>query len=269
MASQPSGTLEETVNGLELGGRGLPVHAVPSLSVVIPAYNESQCIASTVEALVTSLSGLSGDYEILVIDDGSTDSTCAAVEQLIARNPVLRLLRQPENRGKGAAVCRGMLAAEGDVVVFMDADLPYRLDALEKSAKIMADDGADIVLGARDLPESETVIGYGSSRRMASRIFSWLVSMLAVRGIPDTQCGFKCFSRKAAQDIFSRITITGFGFDPEVLHIAQRRCYRIVRIPVALRHRGESKVRLVRDSFKMVGDLVRIRLRSMRGRYDV
>lgn len=238
-----------------------------AVSVVVPAYNEVNCIAATVKALHEYLSRGNNSYEVVVVDDGSTDATCDVVENLSCVLDGIRLLRQPANRGKGAAVRRGMLESTGEARVFMDADLPYDLSALDAALGLLGRGAADVVLGARDHPESSDEIGYSLSRRLSSWGFSLLVRLLAVKGIGDTQCGFKAFSRESAESIYARTTIDGFGFDPEVLHIAQLMRFRLSRIPVVLRHRKDSRVRVVRDSIRMTRDLLRIRANSLLGRY--
>lgn len=239
----------------------------PHLSVVIPAYNEESHIATTVNALAEFLNGLASPCEIIVVDDGSTDATADLVRDLAARDDRVVLLRNAQNRGKGCAVRRGMLAARGDFRFFMDADLSYRVEDIASMLAQLEDD-CDVVIGSRALRESLMEVRPPLRRHIAGRVFSVLIQILLMRGIPDTQCGLKGFRRDAAQDLFSRLTLDGFAFDVELLHLARKRGYRLQMAPVRLTFAGEtSKVRLAGHSVQMFSDLLRIRLNDLRGRY--
>src|SRR5262245_13082309 len=200
------------------------------LSIVIPAHNEAQRLPATIRALAAFLAARPWAVEIVVVDDGSTDRTAEAAIEAGAAGPI-RVLSLGENRGKGAAVRRGIGEARGACVGFVDANLPYALDALDLAMARLAG-GADVVLGARRLPGSSEVRGYTWPRRLSGEAYSILVNRLAVRGIPDTQCGFKWFRAAVARELFGRVTLTGFAFDVELLTIAQHWGLRIERIPV-------------------------------------
>ncbi len=227
------------------------------LSIIVPAYNEAERLPATLEALRTFLGTRSWRPEIIVADDGSTDRTVAVAEAVaaVATFP-LRVVSLGVNQGKGAAVKRAVGVARGTFVGFVDADLPYAFDALDLAMQRLAD-GADLVIGGRDLPGSSEVRGYTWVRWLPGQIYSLLVNALAVHGIPDTQCGFKWFRTRIARELFTRVTLTGFAFDVELLVVAQRWGLRIDRIPVRFTHSDDSRIRLARDSARMLGDLLK------------
>ncbi|HLJ74776.1 MAG TPA: glycosyltransferase, partial [Thermoanaerobaculia bacterium] len=171
-----------------------------------------------------------------------------------------RVIRLETNRGKGAAVRRGVLEARGDVVAFIDADMPYRPENLEHAIDLVRTNAADLAIGARDLPQSESDPSYPTRRKFAGRTLSLLIRLFLMRDITDTQCGLKAFRGDVARDLFAVSRLEGFGFDFEVLYIARSRGLRIARVPVSLSHRHASRVRLIRDSLVMLRDLIRVRL---------
>lgn len=237
------------------------------VSIVVPAFDEANSIRATLEELSTWLDGTGLGWEILVVDDGSSDGTAEVVREFSAQRPGVRVLIQDRNRGKGAAVRNGVQHSAGEVVAFIDADLPYRLQNLGDAIALVRSGAADVVVGGRDLPSSETDPSYPLIRQLTGRTFSLFVQAFLVPGIPDTQCGLKAFSRSAASMLFSESTLDGFGFDFEILFLAKKYGYRIDRIPVGLSHRHESKVKIVRDSFRMMRDLIRVRLNDRRRIY--
>lgn len=230
-----------------------------AVSIVIPAFNEAATIGTTLEELSAYIGTTGLQTELIVVDDGSTDSTASVVEEYVRSLPSLRLIRLGTNQGKGAAVRRGVLEARGEVIAFLDADLPYRVDNLGAAIALVTGDATDIAIGARDLPESEKDASYPLLRQFMGRTFSLIVRLFLVRGIADTQCGMKAFSSSAAKTLFSESRLTGFGFDFEILFLANKYGFRVARIPVTMSHRHESKVRLVRDSLRMLMDVYRVR----------
>lgn len=233
------------------------------LSIVIPAYNEAGRLPGTLERALAYLDRRSLNFEILAVDDGSADRTAELVEALTCRDGRVRLLRQP-HRGKGAAVRAGALAARGAVVLFTDADLSHPVEELTRLPTLL--DGARVVIASRELAGARR-LEEPFYRHLMGRAFNLLVQMLAVPGIQDTQCGLKCFDRAAAEALFSRQTIDGFGFDVEILYLARKLGFRVREVGVTWRHVPASRVDPVRDTLRMIGDVVRVRLNDLRGRY--
>jgi dolichyl-phosphate beta-glucosyltransferase len=235
------------------------------LSIIVPAYNEENLIVSTLDGLRDYLSKRSEPYEIIIVDDGSRDKTAVLAEEW-GRTNHARLLVNEKNMGKGFSVRRGVEESRGQYLIFIDADLPYELDAIDGFLQALRA-GNDLAIGSRVLPGSE-VKGVPAMRFFAGQVFSWAVQVFLFLGIRDTQCGFKSFRSSAAREIFRRLTISGFGFDVELLYIARKLKYRIK--PVAVRmihHRLGSRVRLLDHSLEMLNDLFIIRSNDLRGKY--
>lgn len=231
-----------------------------NFSVVIPAYNEAEAIVETLSAISSYFRDTGLAYEVLVVDDGSTDGTREKVREFAASvDPAVLLIVAQRNQGKGAAVRRGVHEAQGEVIAFIDADLPYRVQNLGDAIALVQSGATDIAIGARDLRASQTDESYPLIRRFMGRTFSFVVRALLVSGISDTQCGLKAFSRITAKSLFAESKLNGFGFDFEVLFLARKYGFRIERLPVAMSHRHASKVRLVRDSLAMFFDVLRVR----------
>lgn len=239
----------------------------PELSVIIPAYNEEALIISTLDCLQSYLSARPESYEIIVVDDGSRDRTVESVQQLQKNNNQVRLLVNPQNMGKGFSIQKGVQESQGQIIIFTDADLPYELDAIHGFLQALRN-GCDLAIGSRVLPGSE-VKGVPMLRYIAGQVFSWMVQAVLFHGLPDTQCGFKSFRAEAAKEIFRRVRIGGFGFDVEMLFIARKRKYTIRPVPVhMIEHRQRSRVRLLKDSFKMFANLFMIRWNDLQGKYE-
>jgi dolichyl-phosphate beta-glucosyltransferase len=236
------------------------------LSVVVPAYNESDRIVPTLAKLSGYLSRQPYTSEVLVVDDGSEDDTTDLVERFGADEPRVRLVRAP-HRGKGGAVKRGMLEATGDFRFLCDADLSMPVDELAKFLPGDAPEGVDVAIGSREAAGARR---YEEPwlRHLMGRVFNLLVRVVAVRGISDTQCGFKCFNRRAADLVFPRQRMNGFGFDVEVLFIARKHGLRLFEVPIDWYHVPKSKVDPYRDTIRMVSETLRVRLNDLRGRYD-
>jgi dolichyl-phosphate beta-glucosyltransferase len=235
-----------------------------SLSIVVPAYNEAGRIGPTLEATLRFLDSYGKETEVLVVDDGSRDATAQVVDEIGRRDPRVRCLRMPRNHGKGAAVRHGMLAAAGDRALFMDADLATPIEELAKLDAAL-DEGTDIAIGSRALPDADIRVRQNPIRERMGKTFNVLVRAVALRGIPDTQCGFKLFTREAARTLFAESTVDGFAFDVEVLLRARDR-FRVAQIPVAWRHVERSTVSPFRDASRMALDLLVISWRVRRGR---
>lgn len=241
------------------------------LTVVIPAYNEEGRIAPTLDHVRAYLAERYPSSEVIVVDDGSRDRTPDIVRERTAdfeRSGIpLRLLGDGRNHGKGASVRTGMLAAEGRIVLFSDADLSAPIEETPKLVDPIRTGAADIAIGSRALDKSLIGVHQPASRELAGRLFN--LAMRVTTGMPfhDTQCGFKAFRRDAARDVFARVRIERFGFDVETLFLACRLGYRVVEVPVVWNNVLGSKVSLFNgiDGF---ADLARVRWNSLRGLYD-
>jgi dolichyl-phosphate beta-glucosyltransferase len=237
------------------------------LSLIVPAYNEQHLIADNLEILVQYLEDRFASFEILVVDDGSTDESARVVRQFSETRPNVRLLEQITNQGKGRAIQRGVQESRGEYIFFMDADLPYDLAAVDVFMTALRGK-YDLAIGSRHLEGSE-IKDVPPLRYLSGQVFSLLVALLMFPGIRDTQCGLKGFRAEAARQIFKRVSIQKFGFDVEALYIARKRKYAILPIPVQMTgFRYDSRVKILRDSGRMFLDLFAIRLNDLRGKYD-
>ncbi len=236
-----------------------------ALSVVIPAYNEQERIEATIRRTLEYLAGRGFGFEVIVADDGSRDETALRVEALARGDRRLSVIRLPQNRGKGAAVRTGVLASRGVRVLFMDADLATPIEELEKLDPYL-EQGYDVAIGSRGLTESDIRQRQPFPRELMGRTFNLIVRSLLLGGFRDTQCGFKLFTRAAAQELFGAQTLDGFAFDVEVLLLAKDRGYRIREVPVVWYHAPNSKVSPITDASRMFADLVRLRARRLAGR---
>jgi dolichyl-phosphate beta-glucosyltransferase len=240
----------------------------PELSIVIPAYNEEALIVSTLDGLRSYMSARPEHYEIIVVDDGSQDKTSDLIQEWQKHSGIeLRLLINEKNMGKGFSIRRGVLESHGQYVIFIDADLPYELYAIDDFLKALKN-GYDLAVGSRVLPGSD-VKGVPAYRYIAGQIFSLMVQVILFSGLPDTQCGFKSFKSEAAREIFRRMSIEGFGFDVEMLFVARKLKFAIRPVPVhMIEHRQRSRVRLFNDSLKMFANLFMVRWMDWLGKYD-
>jgi glycosyltransferase involved in cell wall biosynthesis len=236
----------------------------PRLSLVIPAYDEQARLPFTLSEIEGYLCRQAIDCEVIVVDNGSHDATSAVVQQAAATFLRLRLLRT-DRRGKGLAVRAGMLSAQGDVVIFADADLSWSVDDLRRFLSFV-DANNPVVIGSREGLGARR-IGEPVYRHLMGRVFNRVVQALAVPGIEDTQCGFKAFRADAAKAIFNRQRLDGFGFDVEVLYLARRLGYPIRVVPLRWEHKENSRVAPLRDTLAMLMDVLRVRLNGWRGRY--
>ncbi len=234
------------------------------LSLIIPAYNEAQRITVTLRLVTAYIQAQSYSSEILVVDDGSTDGTAEAVEQEFQG---IQVIHYEPNRGKGHAVRTGMLAATGAHRVFFDADASTPIEELEKLWPRF-EDGADVVIGSRALPDSQIEVPQPRYRTLMGNIFNIFVQCWGLRGIPDTQCGFKGFSARAVQTIFPRQTIERFSFDAELLYIAKKHGLRIDQVPIRWLNSPHTTVNPITDASRMFTDLLAIRARDLMGRYS-
>lgn len=242
--------------------------AAPQLSIVIPAYNEAKRISRTLETLQKFLEVRSLTAEVIVVNDGSSDETAAVVESHCRQWNVLRLIDNGGNRGKGFSVRNGALAAEGDVILFTDADLSAPITEAPKLVDPIANGECDVTFGSRAVDRSLIGVHQSPFRETSGRIFNLCVQGLTGLPFKDTQCGFKAFRRSVARPVFERQTIMGFGFDPEILYIAKKRGLRLREIPVRWNHVEGTTVRFLRDSCCMFLDLLRIRWNDLCRKYQ-
>ncbi len=238
--------------------RSLNQQRIP-LSIIVPAFNEEARLSSTLERLLAYFDGDASLTEILVVSDGSTDATEAIVRKFEGRDRRIQLLTYGQNRGKGYAVRYGMMRARGERILFMDADLATPIEEIETLSQSL-DAGFDIAIGSRDVKGSKLEKRQSFLREFGGRTFNKLVQLVAVPGIHDTQCGFKLFTGRAAQSVFSQCRVDHFAFDVEVLYLALKIYrYKVAEVPVRWAHQEGSKVRFVRDAVRMVKTLFRIR----------
>jgi dolichyl-phosphate beta-glucosyltransferase len=234
--------------------------------VVVPAYNEEARIGRTLDRIVAYLTGRGGDFEVIVVDDGSRDRTREVVREHAAREARIRLESLPRNEGKGEAVRRGMLAASCDWVLFSDADLSTPIEEIEKlGAKL--DEGYAVAIGSRTVRGADVQVHQPWYREAMGKTFNLFVRLMTIGGFVDTQCGFKCFTREAAQAVFRRARIKRFAFDVEALVLARELGLSIAEVPIRWMNEPNSRVAIVRDSTRMLVDLARIRWNLATGRY--
>lgn len=236
------------------------------LSIAVPAYNEAGTIGDALRFLRDYLDEHRGalGWEVTVVDDGSTDGTSAAAEQALGQDERFRVIRHEVNRGKGCAVRTGILAARGRYVGFMDADLSTELSAVAGALSHLGQ-GADVVIASRRVPGARILLPQPWHRRMASRAFRLAANWLGgLKGVRDSQCGFKFFRAPVAQELFPLLTVDGFLFDVELLALAQRKGHSVVEMPVTWTNRKQSKLRLWPLAYQVPRDLLRIRCRVRR-----
>ena len=232
------------------------------ISICIPMYNESRVIADTAKRLSDYMAAHFEDYEILFCSDGSTDGCDEIVKKLDL--PSVRVIAYAPNRGKGCAVRTAMLAATGDIRMFTDADLAYGTDVIARVAEAFEQNpDAKLVIGSRNLDKSGYE-GYTFLRRVMSKTYIKMIAILGGFRLSDSQCGCKAFRGDAAETIFARCETDGFAFDLEAILWATKLKYRVAEIPVRVLVHGESKVRIVRDTFRMLADMRRIKKRIRR-----
>ncbi|MBI4590971.1 MAG: glycosyltransferase family 2 protein [Candidatus Rokubacteria bacterium] len=236
-------------------------------SVVIPAYNEEPRLPAYLRDVIAFFEGRRDPYEIIIVDDGSRDATRERVGELQAAHPRVRLIALPQNRGKGYAVRVGMVNARGFFRLFADADGATPIVELKRLEPALQA-GADLVIGSRVLVNPHVSVQAKWRRVWAGRVFNWLVARWGLRGIGDSQCGFKCFRARAAEDLFRSLTTDGFGFDVELLLLARRRQYRIAEVAVNWIDQPGSKVSILADGPRMLWQILAARASVRRGRQE-
>jgi len=237
---------------------------VPYLAVVVPAYNEEPRILPSLQRIRDYLKGQDYSWSVTVVSDGSKDRTNELVKEFCAQNPCFKLNAYSPNRGKGYAVRKGMLETDAQLLLFSDADLAAPIEEVEKLLAHM--NTAKIAIGSRPLKESKLEVHQPWYREFIGRASNLIIQLLGVRGIHDTQCGFKLFTHEAAQQVFSRCKLNGFSFDFEALMIARDLNLKIEEVPIRWAHQEGSKVVLWRDAPKALFDLFKLRLMGKKRR---
>ena len=240
----------------------------PYLSIIIPAYNEEKRILASLERTATYLNDSDMSYEILVVDDGSTDRTREVVRDFAKTHNAIKVISNTRNRGKGYSVKAGFEKATGKYLLFSDADLSTPIEEIEKLLKIHSQ-GFDIVIASRALKDSNIIIHQPWYREMMGRFFNFLVRIFVVPGFKDTQCGFKSFSREAGRQTIKMQQMERFSFDVEQLYIAKKLGYKIKEVPVRWLDSRATKVSAFKDSLNMFRDLLKIRINDLLGKYNV
>jgi len=238
----------------------------PAYSIVIPAYNESGRIPATLRSVLDCIRKHNWNAEIIVVDDGSRDKTAEVVRAVAAQAPEVRMIQNPGNRGKGYSVRNGILQALGEVVMFTDADLSAPMEEAEGLFAAIAD-GADIAIGSRWLERKRQTIRQPIYRQVFGRCFNGVTRIIMGLRFADTQCGFKAFTRKAAQTVFQLQTIERWGFDPEILFIGLKRGFRIDEVPVSWAHDERTRMSYLKDGMRMLQDIAIVRWNALLGRY--
>jgi len=238
----------------------------PQYSIVIPAFNEAARIPATLASVIACIRAHGWDAEVLVVNDGSTDATAGLVEAFALTAPEVRLIENPGNRGKGYSVRSGLLQAQGEVVMFTDADLSAPIEEAERLFAAIAA-GADIAIGSRWLEKGRQTHRQPLYRQFFGRCFNAVTRFVMGLHFADTQCGFKAFTHIAAQTIFHLQTIERWGFDPEILFIALKRGYRIAEVPVSWAHDERTRMSYLKDGVRMLQDIAVIRWNALTGHY--
>lgn len=230
------------------------------LSVVIPAYNEALRLGPTLQRVVEYLRQRGLSYEVLVVDDGSTDATAEVAEKFAGDG--VQVLRQEVNRGKGAVLRAGVLASRGREVLLVDADLSTPIEDLEKLQPHLAE--APVVLGSRAVEGADITLHQPFYRELMGRTFNLIIRILGVRGLRDTQCGFKLLAGDVARQLFAEMTIERFAYDVELVWLARRHGYEVAEVGVRWADSASSRVNPVSDSSRMLWDVLALRWRSWR-----
>jgi len=231
------------------------------LSVIIPAYNEEKRIGSALSGIYGFLKTKNYDYEVILVDDGSSDKTILrAQDNELAKINKLKIIRNASNKGKGFSVKNGILNSTGEYVLFSDADLSAPIEETDKLFNHI-EKGYDIVIGSRSVKDSNVKTHQPFYREGMGRIFNFFVNLLLMSGFRDTQCGFKLFKGNIAREIAKELTINGFCFDVEMLYIARKKGYKVAEVGIIWENSLQSKVRIINSSVFMFVDLLKIKRR--------
>jgi dolichyl-phosphate beta-glucosyltransferase len=238
----------------------------PTYSIILPAYNESARIAATLDKILAHAAHRGWNLEVIVVNDGSNDATADIVCAYARKHAALRLLENPGNRGKGYSVRNGMLHAKGEILLFSDADLSSPIEEADKLFAAIAK-GTDVAVGSRWVDPRLQIRRQPLYRRVFGRIFNLALRIILGLRFKDTQCGFKAFSRRSAETIFPLQKIERWGFDPELLYLAEKSGFVVREVPVAWSHREGTRIHPLRDGIRMFGELLRVRWYALKGKY--
>ena len=243
-----------------------PIESTPFLSVIIPAFNEEERIIPTIGAIAAHISTKGYSWELIIADDGSTDKTVELVEELGFAN--VMVLKTEQNGGKGSAVRRGILAAQGDYILFSDADNSTPIEEIDQLLHQVKDMGYDIAIGSR-AAEGADEMKRSLLRRILSGGLRWIVKYFFRIGVQDTQCGFKLYQREAAVKLHNTQTVMGFSFDLEILYLASKFGYQIAEVPVEWIDAPGSKVDTRKEAQRFLAALAKIKINDLRGSYTL
>lgn len=244
--------------------RGAGVHERPLLSIVIPAHNEERRLPPSLEKIDAFLQTQPFDAEVIVVENGSTDRTVEVAEEYAREHPYVRVIKATV-RGKGLAVKEGMLVARGEYRFICDADLSMPIEEIVRFLPPNVN-GHDVIIASRE-GKGANRVGEPEHRHLMGRALNLIIKLAAVRGFEDTQCGFKMFNRRAAEDLFSVQQMVGIGFDVELIFIAKRRGYRILEVPITWYFDPDSRMRLIGDSLHILVEIWQIRRNWLQGVY--
>ncbi|HUS18257.1 MAG TPA: dolichyl-phosphate beta-glucosyltransferase [Terriglobales bacterium] len=236
-------------------------------SIVIPAYNESERITASLDKVLAHIATQGWVAEVIVVNDGSTDNTADIVRSYMRQNPIVRLLENPGNKGKGYSVRHGMLEALGDILLLTDADLSSPIYEARKLFDAIEKGGADIAIGSRWIQRETQTLRQPFYRQVSGRVFNIMLRVVLRLKQKDTQCGFKAFTRQAALSVFPPQRIERWGFDPEILFLADKFKLKTAEIPVEWANDERTKIKLT-DGFRMFWEMMRVRWYSITGQYD-
>lgn len=236
------------------------------LSIIIPAYNEEKRLLSTLDKIRAYLFNQGFPYEIIIVDDGSTDGTLQMVRNFGCSDNHVVILANERNRGKGYSVRKGMLSGRGEYIFFTDADLSTPIEEIEKCLPYLTN-GYDVVIGSRSMHGSYITIRQPWYREKMGKTFNFIVNRVLLKGIVDTQCGFKGFKKEVVKTVFSRCTVDGFSFDVEALYLSRKFNFKIKEIPIQWENSALSKVNPIRHSLQMFRDIFRIKMKDFKGCY--
>ncbi len=237
-------------------------------SIVIPAYNESERITASLAKVLAYIEAQGWTAEVIVVNDGSRDNTAEIVRGYMREHPIVRLLENPGNKGKGYSVRHGMMEGRGDILLLSDADLSSPIYEARKLFDAIENGGADIAIGSRWLQKETQTQRQPFYRQVSGRVFNLMLRVVLGLKQKDTQCGFKAFTRQAAQSVFPPQRIERWGFDPEILFLADKFKLKTVEVPVEWANDDRSKINPLTDGFRMFWEMMRVRWYSLTGQYD-